>query len=171
MKIINKITKTLVSTAFVIGILVGIGFAQTNLQQRITTTSFGMHSLAAGQSLRLSVVNLPLIPGGIVPCVRVEIVLNIYESSPTAANRLQFVRRISREVLVDENEPSSFNYSASRTGGEYVSVSTSARPLEYSQPENTQTEVTSTLELRENGRTVFTLPGVVKTFEYNPIIN
>lgn len=160
MNIKNRIIKTLGLTALVVGLLVGNSFAQTTAGQRINATYFGMHSLASGQTLRLTVVN-SLFDGAMSdPDTRVRIIFNIYEANPTVSVRLRLVRRVSYEVLLDAGEAASFDFPATRTG-ESVSISTFASPEDTTN--RAEEAAISTLEVMTGPRTVFTLPGIIKS--------
>lgn len=143
--------------------------AQTNSDSRIRATLYGLHSLAAGQTARLSVVNRqPIFDGEIIPCIRVRIVFDVYEASPTAPARLRFVRRVERVAELDAGESVSFDFTASRTGGERVSTSVFIQPDGETPPDALRVDAVSTLEVREGGRTILTLPGVRKGFDPQP---
>ncbi len=158
--------------AAVLGILFAFGGrveAQTNSNSRVRGTLYGLHTMAAGQTARLSVVNRQAIfDGEVIPCVRVRVVFDVYEPSAAAPNRLRFVRRVEREVELDPGEAVSFDFTATRPGGERVSTSVFIREDEDNPPEAVRVDAVSTLEIREGGRTILTLPGVRKGFDPQP---
>jgi hypothetical protein len=170
MNIKKIIANTLALAALTFGFSVANIFGQTNTYARKgEATLFGMHTMAAGQTLRLAVVNrLGLSDREIVPCIRVRIVFDIYESDPPEPVRLRFVRRVEREMELEAGEAISFDIPSSRTGGERVSLSVFATPEEGTAPEYTRGTLSATLEVRETGRTVLTLPGIIKGFDPQP---
>lgn len=161
MNIKNNIIKSLGLAALVVSLLVGNGFGQTNLGPHVHATYFGMHSLASGQTLRLTVVN-SLLDGQVGdPCARVRIVFNIYAGDGSV--RLRFVRRVSYNELLEAGDAASFDFPATRAG-ESVSISTFASPEETNSTSRVEEAVISTLEVMSGPRTVFTLPGVIRSF-------
>jgi len=156
--------------ASVLGILVAFGVraeAQTDSTSRVRGTLYGLHSIAAGQTARVSVVNREAIyDGEIIPCVRVRVVFDVYEPSAAAPNRLRFVRRVEREAELDPGEAISFDFTATR--GERVSTSVFMRPDNDNPPNAVGVDAVSTLEVRDGGRTILTLPGVRKGFDPQP---
>ena len=164
MNIKNRITKSLGLMALIVGLLVGNSFGQTNLVQRVNATYFGMHSLAMGQTLRLTVVNSLLDEQAIVPCVRVRIVFNIYAGDGSV--RLRLARQVSYNELLDAGEAVSFNFPATRPG-ESVSVSTFASPVEADSTNQVEEAVISTLEVMNGAKTLFSLPGVIRNLQLN----
>ncbi len=159
-KYINALALGALAFGFLVAFSVGAQ-AQTNSDSRIRATLYGLHSLAAGQTARVSVVNrLPIFEGEIIPCIRVRVVFDVYEASPTVPARLRFVRRVERETELDAGEAVSFEFTASRTGGERVSTSVFVSPEGENPPDAVPVDAVSTLEVREGGRTILTLPGV-----------
>jgi hypothetical protein len=160
----------LVATVF--GILVALGVradGQTNSGPRVRGTLYGLQTLAAGQTARASVVNRQAIfDGEIIPCIRVRVVFDVYETSAANPNRLRFVRRVQREVELDPGEAVSFDFNATRTGGERVSTSVFIREDDDNPPEAVRVDAVSTLEVRDGGRTIFILPGVRRGFDPQP---
>ncbi len=158
--------------ATVLGILVAFGVraeGQTDSTSRVRATLYGLQSLTAGQTTRLSVVNRQAIfDGEVIPCVRVRVVFDVYEPSAANPNRLRFVRRVEREAELDPGEAISFDFTATRTGGERVSTSVFIRRDEDNPPDAVRVDAVSTLEVREGGRTILTLPGVRKGFDPQP---
>lgn len=139
---------------------------------------YGMHYISGGQSFRVAVQNacvsdpaaiIPCVNPNpeIIPCIRVRVVFDVYESSPTQSGRLRFVRRVSREVLLDGGEAATFDFAAGRTG-DWVSPAVFARPDEVG-PSNTRPILlVSTLSVRQFGLTVFNLPAELKGFDPQP---
>lgn len=167
-KYINALALSALAFGFLVAFSVG-SQAQTNSDPRIRATLYGLHSLAAGQTARLAVVNRqPIFNGEIVPCIRVRIVFDVYEASPTAPARLRFVRRVERETELDAGEAISFDFTTSRAAGERVSTSVFISPDGDNPPDAARVDAVSTLEVREGGRTVLTLPGVRKGFDPQP---
>ena len=168
--------RTYINAFAVVTTLLGTLFAfgagadgQTNSDSRVHGTLYGLHSLAAGQTARLSVVNRQAIfEGEIVPCIRVRVAFDVYEASAAAPNRLRFVRRVEREAELDPGEAASFEFTTMRTGGERVSTYVFIREDDDNPPEAARVDAVSTLEVREGGRTILTLPGVRKGFDPQP---
>ncbi len=173
MNLKNKIATTFALAALVVGFLVADIFGQTRLEPQGEATLFGMQTTTAGQFMRLAVANrLPLSVREIVPCVRVRIVFDIYEQSKTDSLRLVFVRRSERTLTLDAGEAASLDFSASRTGGERVSVSVFVIPEEVTGDGSVRGTAVATLEVFQGGqagdgsvRKISTLPGVVKGFD------
>ncbi|MGH9902830.1 MAG: hypothetical protein ACRD68_13565, partial [Pyrinomonadaceae bacterium] len=135
----------------------------TRTEMRGRATLYGLNSLSAGQSARLTVVNpRPLSEREIVPCIRVKLVFDVYEASMSEPARLSFVRRVEREATLEAGEAASAEFTAGRAGG-YVSAAAFVIPIE-----DGPVQAVATLEVREAGRTQFTLPGVRKGFDPQP---
>lgn len=164
-KYINAFAAGALAFGFLVALSVGAR-AQTNSDSRVRATLYGLHSLAAGQTARLSIVNRqPIFDGEIVPCIRVRVVFDIYEASPTAPTRMRFVRRVERAAELDAGEAASFEFTAARTGGERVSTAVFIQPEADNPPEAARIDAVPTLEVREGGRAILTLPGVRKGFD------
>jgi len=173
MNLKNKIATTFALAALVVGFLVADIFGQTRIEPQGEATLFGTHTTAAGQFMRLAVANrLPVSVREIVPCVRVRIVFDIYEQSKTDSLRLVFARRSERTLTLDPGEAASLDFSASRTGGERVSVSVFVIPEEVTGDGSVRGTAVATLEVFQGGqagdgsvRKISTLSGVVKGFD------
>src|SRR5215204_4007946 len=83
---------------------------------------YGIHFLNFGQTLRVAVQNPRFSDAEIIPCVRVRVVFDTYDSDPTETGRLRLLRRVSREAELDPGEAILFDLPALRTGN-YVSAS------------------------------------------------
>jgi hypothetical protein len=160
------------AVAFLLGAIV-LFFSQITFGQAAPTESpalfslYGIQSVNFGQTLRVAVQNPKLSDSEIIPCVRVRIVFDVYDNSPTEGGRLRFIRRVSREVLLDAGEAASFDFPASRTG-DLVSTSILARAEGSDLPANTRPRIASTLSVREAGRTILNLPAVIRGFDPQP---
>lgn len=164
--------------AFALGAIVfvfstAVAFGQT--EPTLTEFSlYGMHFVSGGQTVRVAVQNacvsnpVAIVPcvnpdPEIQPCIRVRVVLDVYEQSPTSP-ALRFARRVSREASLCAGEAATFDFPASR-GGDWISPAviaqmdpTNARPA----------RLLSTLVVREFGRTLLNLPAVLKGFDPQP---
>ena len=134
---------------------------------------YGMHFVSGGQTVRVSVQNSctsdptavgPCNNPEIIPCIRVRVVFDIYEQSPTQPARLRFARRVSREVLLDGGEAATFDFPASR-GGDWVSPAVFG---EIAPPDNRPVRLVSTLVVQQGERTILNLPAVLKGFDPQP---
>jgi hypothetical protein len=154
-------------------------------RQRGLATHFGMQSLSPGQTAQIAVVN----PLEIIPCVRVRIAFDIYETDPpnpirpgeSDPARLHFVRAVSREVELEPGEAASFDYTAGARGA-FVSPVTLVREInEVGDPHiprvgevnptpirTRMSAATSTLTINERGHVIFTPPGVRVGFDPQP---
>lgn len=163
----RKYTSQIRFVALVFGILAVLSIgakAQTNPDS--SATLYGLHSFAAGQTARVSVVNRPpVFDGEIIPRIRVRVVFDFYEANSSASGIWRFARRIEREATLDRGEAASFDFTVSRAGGERISTSVFVRP---EGTETDQINAASTLEVREGGRTLLSLPGVRKGFDPQP---
>jgi hypothetical protein len=168
MKTKNTIYKNFGMMALVIILSVNI-FGQTNAQP-IQATFFGMHQFSPGQTAAISVVNRnPSSDSEIIPCIRVMIIADIYETSLTEFTKLRFSRRVTREEKLEKGEALSFKFQPSRTTDSNVSVSVFVYPdEEVASPELIRSSTFSTLQVIENGRSLYTLPGVIKGFDPQP---
>lgn len=137
---------------------------------------YGLHFISGGQTVRVTVQNscpsdptavIPCVNPEIVPCLRVRVVFDIYEQSPTQPSRLRFSRRVSREVLLDGGEAATFDFPASR-GGDWVSPAVFARPEEVAPPDMRPIRLVSTLVVQQGERTILNLPAVLKGFDPQP---
>lgn len=144
-----------------------IAFGQ-NETARSHFSLYGMHFVGGGQTVRVSVQNpRPSEPGEITPCVRVRVFFDLYEAAGDGSVRLRFVRRASREVLLDGGEAATFDFPASRNG-EWISPGVSARCEENCPSDGYRTRVLSTVAVRQGGNTVLLLPAVLKGFDPQP---
>lgn len=167
-KYINALALGALALGFLVASSVGAQ-AQTNSDSGIRATLYGLHSFAAGQTARASVVNRqPIFNGEIIPCIRVRIVFDVYEASLAAPTRLRFMRRIEREALLDAGEAASFEFTVTRAGGERVSTSVFIQTEGNNPPNANRVDAVSTLEVREFGRVILTLPGVRRGFDPQP---
>lgn len=143
-------------------------FGQTG--QPVQATFFGMHRFSPGQTAGISVVNRnPSSDGEIIPCIRVWIVAEVYEGNLPDSIRLRFSRRVTREERLAPGEALSFNFQPSRTNDSQVSAAVFVYPdEEITSPEIIRGAAFSTLQVIENGRSIYTLPGVVKGFDPQP---
>jgi hypothetical protein len=81
--------------------------------------------------------------------------------------RLRLSRRVSREALLDAGEAVLFDFPASRADG-YVGTAVFSRPEDREVPDGARLRLTSTLGVRESGRTILNLPAVEKGFDPQP---
>ncbi len=144
--------------------------------QRPQFSLYGMHFISGGQTVRVAVQNScvsdaaavgPCNNPEIIPCIRVRVVFDVYEQSPTQPGRLRFVRRVAREVLLDGGEAATFEFPAGR-GGDWISPAVFARPEEVGPPDVRPIRLVSTLSVRQFGLTVFNLPAELKGFDPQP---
>lgn len=142
-----------------------VAFGQTQ-PTRTQFSLYGMHFIGGGQTLRVAAQNPRFSDSEIIPCVRVRVVFDVYEAAGDGSVRLRFVRRVSRQILLEAGEAAAFDFAA--TGrGEYVSAAVFASPGEENEGDGS-VRVVSTLDLREGGRTILTLPIVKRGFDPQP---
>ena len=133
---------------------------------RTQVSLYGIHSLNYGQTLRAAIQNRRFSDTGIIPCIRVRVVFDIFEAAATDANRLRLVQRVTREVELEAGEAAVFELPAGRTGN-FVSASIFATP-EGEVTGDGSVRIASTLSVREAGRTILNLPSVEKGFDPQP---
>ena len=130
-------------------------------------TLYGTHFISAGQTVSIIIQNPRFSDSEIIPCIRVMVVFDIYGQSPTEPGKLRFARRVSREVLLDGGEATTFDFRASQTG-DYVSPAIFFRPAEVAPPDMRPERLVSTLVVRQGERTILNLPAVLKGFDPQP---
>jgi len=130
-------------------------------------TLYGLHFVSAGQTVRVSLSNPRFSDSEIIPCIRVRVVFDIYEQSPTEPVRLRFVRRVSRAIELEPGEAATFDYAAGQTG-DYVSPAVFYNPVLAAPSDNMPARLLSTLAVRQGGRTILDLPAVLKGFDPQP---
>lgn len=131
-------------------------------------TNYGMQFIDHGRTGRLTLLNPQGRPGEIVPCIRTQIILDYYEAAAGDGSvRPEFVRRATREVELEGGDAVSFDFPALR-GGSFVNITVRATPEAADPPDPIRERLTSTLAIREFGRTIFTLPAVQKGFDPQP---
>jgi len=159
-----KFKQIIVIAFFVLAFSIA-AFGQTETP-KTRVSLYGVHFLEAGQSLRVSLQNPKFSDGEIIPCIKVRIVLDVYENGLTDTNRLRLARRVTREIEIDAGEAAVFDFPAPRTGA-YVSASVFATP-ETEVSGDGSVRLVSTLNIREAGRTMLNLPAVEKGFDPQP---
>lgn len=160
-----KVLRTIALAAFLICQSANI-FGQTAAETPLESALFGMHNLSAGQTARLSVViRKPISDSEIIPCVRAKVVFDVYEIPPPDAVRPRFVRRIEREELLETGEAAQFNFPAAASGN---LINASVFVYRGDEKEPVRGAATSTLQIVESGRTILTLPGIIKGFDPQP---
>lgn len=140
-------------------VFAGFAFGQRETQH----TLYGVNFLNPGQTLRVALENPRLTEAEIIPCVRAAVVFDIYAASD--AMRLRLARRVTRETLLCAGEAAIVDFTASRTG-EHVGAGVVFR-CEDSVCDGS-VRLALTAGLRESGRTILSLPAVVKGFDPQP---
>jgi hypothetical protein len=150
------------------------------------TFHYSVHTLSAGQTARLTVVNPvlasppePVAEGGIVPCIRVTLAFDIYAvgtvttvspydgaNNPPDPVRLSFVRRVERVVELEPGDGATFEYTPG--AGETVNPVTFVSEGEANPPDPVRASVVTSLEVRQDGATQFVLPGTLRGFNPQP---
>ena len=177
MKTRSRISKGLALVALAVSLVVIAAVWRTGRVAAIGNPdirSFGVLSLAPGQTARLNVVNpvLAAPPDPDSPARRVRLAFDIYfqappdPDSPTPRlNNLRFLRRVSRDVMLRPGEAASFDFTAP-AGGTPISAVMLGGP--DTSPSIGNPDIVPTLEVMEGGRTVFTPPAFVKFFNPQP---
>jgi hypothetical protein len=127
---------------------------------------YGIHSLASGQSLRVTLQNPRFSETEIIPGIRVRVRFDLYETDATEPGRLRLARSVTREVLLDGGEAGAIDFPPSR-GERLVSVSVFASG-EGEVAGDGSVRIASTLSVREAGRMILSLPAVEKGFDPQP---
>jgi hypothetical protein len=143
-------------------------------------SDFGFIDLGAGQTARLSVVNLrhspppePDIPSR---TRRVRLSFDIYvqpppdPDAPTCLTRYRFLRRESCDVTLMPGEAASFDFTAAQDTKVAASIHSLGGPdtREGERRRTPEPHLAPTLEVREGLRTIFVVPAVVKGFNPQP---
>jgi hypothetical protein len=196
MKRRNLFTDALALIALVAGLAVIMAAWQTRRVQAIQDSEdfpsdFGFIDLGAGQTARLSVVNLrrlspppypdspppePETPGDPSQGRRVRLAFDVYfqpppePDAPSCVTRYRFLRRESCDVVLMPGEAASFDF----TAVEATKVAASIHSLGGPDTREGEARITpephlaSMLEVREGARTSFVVPGVAKGFNPQP---
>jgi hypothetical protein len=171
-----NIKKNLVIAFFIFAVS-SLAYGQTEAA-RTRFSLYGANFLSAGQTLRVTAQNQRFSDSEIIPCIRVRIVLDFYEAAGDGSVRLRSLRRVTRQIELDPGEAISFDVAAALAcdgsvcpaarNGVFVSAAVFATPFGVETPERYQTKFTSTLAVREFGRTLLILPAVEKGFDPQP---
>ena len=169
--------KSLLLTSLITLALTSAALGQTELRGTYYSI-YGQQFINGWQSLRLAAENPRYSDSEIVPCIRVTMVLNFFESPVgDASGPLRPLRRVTREFELDPGEAASFDVAATMAcdgsscpaarNGVFVGVSIFATPVE-GEPVTGPLKFNTTLAVREFGRSIFTLPAVQKGFDPQP---
>ncbi|MGH9948014.1 MAG: hypothetical protein ACRD6X_12550 [Pyrinomonadaceae bacterium] len=142
-------------------------FGQTEPPARTQFSLYGMHFINGGQTVRVSVQNPRFSDSEVIPCVRVRIVFDVYETAGDGSVRLRFVRRVSSEIELETGEAATFDFAAGRTG-EFVSPAVFARPEAIRLGDPEKERLLTTVVVRQFGTTLLNLPAVLKGFDPQP---
>jgi hypothetical protein len=158
-------------------------------------SDFGFIDLGAGQTARLSVVNLRLNPppepdnpppepenvSGLT--LRVRLAFDIFMQPPpepddpagatlaqSCISRYRFLRRESCDVVLSPGEAASFDYTAPAGAQVAASINAIGNPdtREGDARLTPEPHLAPTLQVREGTRTIFVVPGVAKGFNPQP---
>ena len=151
-----------------------VAFGQTE-PARTKFSLYGLHFVSGGQTVRVAVQNAcPSDPAAIipcinpdpeiVPCVRVRVIFDVYEQSPTLSPTLRFARRVSREASLCAGEAATFEFRAANNG-DWVSPAVFG---DVAPPDSRPERLVSTLAVQQGGRTILNLPAVLKGFDPQP---
>ena len=161
----SKITSLAILIFAVLALAVSVS---SQMESTTRVTFYGLNYIGSGQSIRLAVQNPKFRDSDIIPCVRVLIVLDVYEAAGDGSVRPAGARRIARTAIVDPGEAASFDLPAVGVGGKYVSVTVFATPIEETRTGAQPGRLLSTLSVRESNRTIFVLPAVQRGFDPQP---
>lgn len=130
------------------------------------------------QTLRLAADNPRYSDSEIIPCIRVTMILAFFDSPVDVSDELRPLRTVRREIELDPGEAASFDIQAAMAcdgsvcpqsrSGAFVNVSVFATPVEGEPLPAGRLKFNSTLQVREFGRTIFTLPAAEKGFDPQP---
>lgn len=185
MKTKNRLRKAVALMAFTAVIAFLIAAWQTWQVQAIQDSEgfpsdFGFIDLGAGQTARLSVVNLrhslPPEPDNPSRTRRVRLSFDIYvqpppePDAPTCLTRYRFLRRDSCDVTLMPGEAASFDFTAVEDTKIAASIQSLGGPdtREGERRRTPEPHLAPTLEVRESLRTIFVVPAVVKGFNPQP---
>jgi hypothetical protein len=146
----------------------------------IRASLYGLHTLARGQTARLSAVNTELVtppdegrPGRPGSPERwphhATLAFDIYETvaADGSVKTLRFLRRVSRTVGLLPGEAFSMDFEASRAG-ETIAAWVLVTPPDLGVPPDQRLAVVSSLEVQQGTRTQFVLPAVRQGFDPQP---
>ena len=169
-----------------IALLTGFGsvaFGQTSPREwgdpHVVASKFGLQTLDFGRTLRLNVLNeVPLNQEGITVQAqaaeqyRVMLIFDLYTGAGDGSVRLgdgsvRFLRRVSQVGTIKAGEGISLDFSEV-TGDGSVLVAATALIRKISGNPNQTPSLTTSLEIREGGRSIFSFPGSIKFFNPQP---
>ena len=149
----------------------------------IRASLYGLHTLARGQTARLSAVSHGVEdqqPGDGSPPEpirprRVTLAFDIYEAQAAdgSVHTLRFLRRESHTLLLRPGEAATLEFEASRAGETIAACVLTdppdeGQPGETSPPEPVRHAVVTSLEVRQGNKTQFVLPAVRQGFDPQP---
>ena len=135
-------------------------------------TLYGLNFIGGAQTMRVNLQNLRHSDSEIIPCIRVTVMLDFYDPGADGSVRLQSLRRVTRQIELDPGDAASFEIPATLAcdgfcpaarNGVYVATSIFATP-----DDEGRVRFNSTAQIREGGRSIFTLPIVEKGFDPQP---
>ena len=147
-------------------------------------SEFGLVSVASGQVLRLTAASLggpDTVGDPSLLARRLTLAFDVYGISdpndgPTpvgpedglSLTHLRVLERHSRQVVLRPGEAASFEFSASGDGALISAVMVGDVEHAPAPRRGPQPQITTTLEVRQDGRTLFTHPALVKSFNPQP---
>lgn len=186
----------LTNALLLIALFAGLGFIaalwQTGQVQAFQNSEdrpsgFGFVDLGPGQTARLSVVNLRRSPPperdnpppereNPSRAQRVRLSFDIYvqpppnPDTPSCATRYRFLRRESCDVMLMSGEAASLDFMAAEDMKVAASIHSLGGPdtREGHSQFTPEPHLAPTLEVRENSRTIFVVPGAAKGFNPQP---
>ena len=173
MKIQQSIKSFFAVGAIILG-LTAAAFGQTEPPaQRLRFASFGLQTLEAGRTARLSVIHHAL-PGG-TPTgepVRYSVRADFDVYSVRAADgSVRFLRRVSRQATLAAGEGLSLDFTpTTATGDGSVRVASAVyiKRVGVSETADNAAPVSVSLEVRTREGTLFLLPGTIRGFNPQP---
>lgn len=143
----------------------------TPTPQPIRAAAFGLQTLEAGRTVRLSVVNAPPLTlsstAGTSARYAVRADFDLY--SVRTDGSVRFSRRLSREAVLASGEGLTFDYSPTMSEGSVRITSTVyMQRLGETESPDMAPAVSVSLEVRTRETTVFLLPGTIRGFNPQP---
>lgn len=162
----------LIATIFIIStISTAAQTAPTPTPQPIRAASFGLQTLEAGRTARLSVVHAPpLIASPTTSAsARYAVRADFDVYGVRSDGSVRFLRRISRETTIAAGEGLTLDYSPTAGDGSVRVASTVyLQRLGETESPDTAPAVNASLEVRTQQGTLFLLPGTIRGFNPQP---
>jgi hypothetical protein len=160
--------------AIIIALTVAAFGQTTAMTQRLRFASFGLQTLDAGRTARLSVVHTAPVSSRATDSPTVEPVryavradFDVY--SVRADGNVRFLRRVSREATLAAGDGLTLDFTQSASDGSVrVASNVYIKRVGASETEDNAASVGVSLEVRNREGTMFLLPGTIRGFNPQP---